>query len=654
MQGNLFVWDYGLLGKGDINWEETARYGWVDGTIWVLFCILTVFCFKRLFSISTLVSTVIVTLQLAYSIFLVIQQPEILEEGKKRASFYSPPEEIFQYSSSQNIIHVILDELQSGVFQEIVEGDYDYYSRMFEGFTFFKETAGSFPTTIMSLPAFMSGKIYKNDVPIRDFIDTIFTGKTVSNTLYENGYEVDLIIPIPWYSKGKYTNSYQIPVPYGESVQLHEARNALFMLELVLFRHSPHFLKKILTSSQFTFSFLGFQNKKTEHYEAERHFAHKAFLTDMTDHMSIGRSRPVYKLIHVTTTHWPAVLNDDCQYAGEVLPWQWENIRVQAKCSLDHFLKLLKKLKMIGVYDDSFIIIQADHGYWHIPESSGQFSLKNVPKKTDTVFKNREYFAQVVCSSNPLLAVKPPRSNGALVYSDAQTQLTDIPATITSFLDLEEGFPGKSVFEIDESVTRERPFHYYDRLNRKGDAYFERMDEYIISGPVSNRNSWRFVKPLSTKEKYQVTKIDFGTKDSGRFMARGWSNKEMEPKENLTYCWALGSSSSLFLSIPKNRRVLLTAKMKSARFTHPQKIGIKIDGARIGSWELTSSAWNWKKPWIWEERSMVIEPNEERPDISWIEFLFSHYRQPDERESRPLAVLFESISLNEFRGVNNK
>ena len=171
--------------------------------------------------------------------------------------------------------------------------------------------------------------------------------------------------------------------------------------------------------------------------------------------MSVKRNEPVYKLIHLTTTHWPAVLNRDCQYKGKILPWTWDNIKVQTKCSFDDFLGLIDKIKNLGIYESSFIILHADHGYWKIPESAKQINLSNQEKHLDGYFlDDNEYFAQIVCSALPLLAIKRPYSKGPLIISEVEAQLTDLPATISSVLKLGEKFNGRSVFEIDRDLER--------------------------------------------------------------------------------------------------------------------------------------------------------------------------------------------------------
>lgn len=642
LQGNILVWDYGVFGKGNVDWTKDAWRGWVDGSLWLILLTLACIFHKRIFRAATLTCTVLILLQMIMLVYTSLQRPEIWNKAYKTAT--APPQEIFEFSTKQNVIHVILDEFQSTVFREIIDGDPEYYKTALEGFTFFEETTGSFPTTVMSLPAVFSGKTYKNDIPIQQFIENVFKEKTIINALYDSGFEIDIAVPSGCYLHGRYTHFYYISVPYGVTKKEYALINSHLMLNLVLFRYLPHFLKKAVYNSQAYLPALNLRRHDIAYIDGARHFAHKDFLQDFIDSSSGGRVEPVYKLIHLTTTHYPAVLSKNCEYAGKILPWRWENIKVQAKCSFDSFLLFLTKLKRLGVYDKALIILQADHGYWKIPESANQIKLKNSDRQIEGNFGcDKEYFAEVVCSSLPLLAVKLPGVSGPLRISEAPTQLIDIPATISSILGLNEEFNGRSVFDVDDNEVRERKFYYYEQLNRQGDDFFRRLDEYLITGSVFDKSSWRLgLAYHSPESSFQVKKIDFGTEEACRFLRLGWGGNESNSKDGTTYCWALGNSASIFISLPKDKIVLLAAHVKALKFVKPQRVTIKVDGKKVGMWEIGSA-------WKWEKHSIVIEPDKGRPNVSIVEFIFSQYYEPDEKVKRPLAVLFESITIKEYR-----
>jgi hypothetical protein len=217
--------------------------------------------------------------------------------------------------------------------------------------------------------------------------------------------------------------------------------------------------------------------------------------------------------------------------------------------------------------------------------------------------------------------------------------LMDIPATISSLLNLRVTFPGKSVFDIRPTDIREREYFYYEWLNENWQSeYLPPLDEYIIRGSVFEKRSWRYSTPLSNKLSSSTEKIIFGSKDAAPFLGYGWSFREAEPtNKDMTFTWALGGAASLNLALPKTQ-VRLTANVRSIFYGDPQIVTVKVDGKVVGSWENTN-------PNNWERHSVLIENNDRRPNISIVEFTFSRFVEPNDKRERRLALLFESITL---------
>jgi phosphoglycerol transferase MdoB-like AlkP superfamily enzyme len=196
------------------------------------------------------------------------------------------------------------------------------------------------------------------------------------------------------------------------------------------------------------------------------------------------------------TTHPPVVVNNECEYI-KGKPSTRENIKIQCKCGLDHFIRFLNKLKKKGIYESSLIILQADHGLGE------KIIMRNMNEQIDKVLSTIEVsLPRIAGSASALMAIKPPYSKGILKISKAQTALTDIPATISALLNMNEKFEGRSVFEIDPNEVRERKFYYYKWKNENWQStYFHRLDEFIIKGSLFDRSSWEFASTYYPPEK---------------------------------------------------------------------------------------------------------------------------------------------------------
>ena len=629
VQGNILVWKYGLLDGQGIDWSQNVWRGWIDGALWIVLLVLACVFSRRVSKIAGLACVVLLSLQLVTLSYSAIYKPEIWKE-KKLPAPVSAPKEIFEFSSSKNVIHIMLDAFQSDLFEEIIATDPSYYKSGMDGFTFFREATGAFATTYMSVPATFSGKYYRNHVPMKEFVKRTLNGKTIVNALYGNGYDVDLVHIASMYAQGLYSNIYFIPMAYGGNKRQDEKANSALMMDLALFRLTPHFIKKLIYNNQLWMIQSLFGSQKGSGFIQ---LSHKAFLEDLIANMDVKRQKPVYKFIHLVTTHPPNIMNEDCEFSGKVLPYTREYFLIQDKCALNDIIGFLDRLKSLGIYDTSLIILQADTGV-------------GLPVK-----KMRNYGPQIKgrCPPNlignalPLLVIKPPYSKGPLKISNAQVMLTDIPATISSVLALNDDFPGDSVFQVNPDENRERRYYHYKWRHEHWQAeYLPILHEYLIKGSVFDGDSWsiglRYLQP-SLHGSFLTRKIGFGTPSASKFLLDGWSSDEKDSKEGLTFNWALGNSASIFLSLPKDEVVVLTANVKTLKFVKPQRVTIKVDGKEIGMWEIGSA-------WKWEKHSIVIEPDEHRPDVSVVDFVFSEYYEPDERVKRPLAVLFESITLN--------
>ena len=183
-------------------------------------------------------------------------------------------------------------------------------------------------------------------------------------------------------------------------------------------------------------------------YTNTLYFSHREFLQDLIDNMSVNRTKPCYKYIHLMNAHGPPVVTQDCEYAGGVIPWSRENVTNLQRCSLDHVIEFLTKLKSLGIYESSLIIISADHG------RGTSIKMQNEDKQLDGYPDLNLIAGQAL----PLMAIKLPNGEGPLKISNLQTQIKDLPATVSALLKLNEEFEGRSMFDGDMSEIPERKF----------------------------------------------------------------------------------------------------------------------------------------------------------------------------------------------------
>jgi len=86
------------------------------------------------------------------------------------------------------VIHIVLDELQTDVF----EGILDAHARSsLDGFVLYRDTLGPFPTTHFEIPALLSGQRFQSTptLTLEEVWSSLLGGETLPSVLADHGYE---------------------------------------------------------------------------------------------------------------------------------------------------------------------------------------------------------------------------------------------------------------------------------------------------------------------------------------------------------------------------------------------------------------------------------------------------------------------------------
>jgi len=561
LQGNFLVWDYGVLDGNLIKWEGYKWQGWVDISLWLLLLILITKYNRKIYKGAAYISLMLIFLQSTIFLFSYTATPSTYVPKSKYIS--TSLENLVNYSSSLNIIHIIFDSLQTDVFEEVVREN--KMETALDGFVLFKENLTVSSTTTFSIPTIFSGKAYQHNVLLSSYIQETFTEKSFLKSLSQAGYEINLVPSIELPAKYA-TNYYRIPIVYGPSNAESRMSEAAFLMDLVLFRHVPHFLKIFVYNFQH-WSILPIFSPKT----GVGHFHHKSFFVDYIDGIKITNLPKAYHFIHLMPPHSPYVTKENCECAVEILPATRDNYKTEIKCILKLFIRLLEKLKDLNIYDSSFIVLQADHGAG-FPIGTVDKPVTNNNPKTP----NPHILGRAVA----LLCIKPQNSRGPLHLSLAKTNVADVAATILEAAGLENHTDGISAFAIDPTANRER---WYDRVDRV----------FKVVGGTYDIQSWHDM--TSTLPARHLTaglyswggKIEFGFMGNAQpYQTHGWSL----PEDGFT--WTEGKSASLTMPIAQAPsavvlKVNLMAFLVSGKLPR-QRVLIEVNGEEVGQWKLNS------------------------------------------------------------------
>ena len=484
-QGTFLVWDYGVLDGSPIHWLEGWWRGAIDTSLWLLVLLGTYLGYRRFERPVILAAAASFLIQLVALLPALFSSEAVAANGEARVLDRGAYAAMSQFSSNGNVLHIVMDGFQSDIFSEIVaDPEYDWIADTLTGFTFFDQHTGTFPYTQMTIPLIVSGKTYRNEVPIDDFTAAAMRGDTILNAAAAAGYEIDIASQaalVSVYSMGEFTNRYDIPANRHTARRHFIAADAIRLADLSLFRVTPHFLKAYIYQDDLWFLQSLFRDAS---YLQMRYFAELDFLGDMAANIQVVREVPVYKLFHLMLSHRPTVGNANCEFDG-VLRTNRANVRNQARCGLIGVVRLLQAMKESGIYDRSLIVLMADHGAWVGAKSY-----------SDRYHQNKDKAGRLApgmaAMALPVLAVKPAGASDPFRVSPAPTSIGDVATTISELLRLEANFGGHNVYGIDEDAARTRIFYDYAYgKNTRNPGYLWVMAEYEINGSPLDPDAWR-------------------------------------------------------------------------------------------------------------------------------------------------------------------
>jgi hypothetical protein len=580
-QGNLWNASYGVLAGQDQNLREHAWRGPYELAAWGAVVVASVVFFRRLSRVAPFASLTFLAVQAAAGGFMATEAATAAQ-----ARWVEPPPDVFRFSSTRNVIHVVLDEFQSDVFNDIFEQDRAALDRQFSGFQYFADHAGSFPTTSFSMPAMLAGREYRNEKPAPDFVREAFRESSVFAKVAQAGYEVDAVSIVPldafeqWLGPEAAPNwkgsRFRIRKPYVSRQDYREV-SARQLLELSFFRHVPHAAKALSVGHPDVFYRPIWMDRTESPAQARIHEASNsaAFLEQFIGVMTADRDRPVYKLLHVGVPHRPIVLDRECRFVG-LTDMSRESYTDQSRCAVRLVASLLDRTRALGIYDSSLIIVSSDHGTDLEPLGFGgtSESLSLVPGPSTV------RLPAIASTAKAVMLIKRPNRTGPMTVSYAPTSHIDLPSTILDALGLAGGSPEGLMFRRDPQEPRTRVFGMYNPFIRFPNEYLDRLDVLTLDGRVLDAAAWNVRRLIWRPDlRLESRNVDFGPRSGNYYLGPGWSleRRESAGGSEITFVQALTHRAIISTSLP-TRAVGLILRASSRSATGPLAIRASIDG----------------------------------------------------------------------------
>jgi len=565
IEGYVLYPDYGPLDGRIIDWDSWLTWGYIDILIWII--VLIIFGYLNVYIIKYLnrASLIIISIILVSISFNYIKYSS---ENLSDYSFdYNP---IANFSRKQNIIVILLDEIQSDIFYELLN-EHKIINKVFNGFTYYPDTVAGYGFTVPSIPLMFTGQYYDNSQPFSEYVNRSYSERSITKHLIDNNYRVDLF---PKFLDLNYLKSKKIAhniIRRGELFDFDQGiQQSSNLINLALFKISPHIFRKHIYNNYIFFLSNNKKKKRTTSRHIDYWYQDIDFVRKIEAKSKVVYKKPAFKFFHLRGAHVPWIYdaNGDIVEENELT-----GSRKNYKDHLLHTLKLtsdiLKKFHEIGIYDSSLIYILSDHG-------TGRSYGTRV--NLDTRYKNIDNTENstipyiIKARAIPLFMKKKPYSKGELKISNNPISTSEFPQILIKDLKLDS-----YNYKYTPRGKNLRRFFYYNTIFAKK-GYLPPMFEFYINGDSWLDSSWEGPSKVYTdKGKYDsLFSIEFNKIPK-------CLNKVDEEIQNDLFIFSYKKETDYILKIKKKieNQILLVVSFKVSEEINNTNIDIFINVNKI-------------------------------------------------------------------------
>ncbi len=366
-------------------------------------------------------------------------------------------ENFYSLSNNKNILVIGFDALQGNFIEEVLEEN-PAYKQLFDGFTYFSDTISISPTSLLSIASTLEGKI-PSPIQNKDYKEN---AKRVSENNFVNDARlanfktsvfpsmVNLCKLAP--NDNCFTIAHDVTKKHILKINTEDS-----LLKLSLIRYIPSDLLQLIDKEIYNIfkpntkdTIKAIMRDKSSNIVGFSYLTYKSLI----DKLSVKTSSPVIKFQHYIFTHVPITFDENCKFIGigkGKTRQTKKNAKKEIKCALDSYIELVKKLKNLGVYDNTLIIFTSDHGYGPNINSVKQ-TYKEKPYFANTT---NEIIAFSASQYNAHIFYKNFKKKGDLIIKEEPRSLLDIRATLCKYFTACDPAQLDGI-SLDEDITYDR------------------------------------------------------------------------------------------------------------------------------------------------------------------------------------------------------
>lgn len=443
IQGNFLIGNLPPLDGSEIDWGAYTSDNIITLAICLVLAAALIFAMIK-FGLGKLVTyaagiSIAVFVLMNVSLVTTAAQTDPFE---KKTDFISAANGFNGASSDKNFFILMVDSQSAAEFTQVISSE-EQFAHAFDDFTYYTDALSVFAYTRDSVPFVLTGHLNRNEEDFSSYSKRAFNDSGLFRALDEKGYDIRIYdTEIVWYGEKKF----QIKNDVGDNeVELKFGKFFEQEMRYVWFKYLPYALKKAT----------GIENLDFNSCIEKFNWRNDVLYNEFNEVPELSKSSGAqFRFIHVEGAHVPLDMDENFNRIEHGTYLQ----KTTATAKL--IAAFIERLKENGVYDNSVIVILADHGYQPAQGKPENYILSRY---------------------NSILLIKGMGERHDLVYSDKPVSFLDLPQAYNDLLDgkqSEELFP-------EAEYPRTRTVIWYEYCKE------EYMVEYQTDGKATEWDKFR-------------------------------------------------------------------------------------------------------------------------------------------------------------------
>jgi hypothetical protein len=475
VQGNFFNTDIGELAGSPIPWHDYSAAALINTCICLVIIALPFILYwlnrKLGKGILIFVPLLIIAMQ-SVALIADFSSDDLIDQ---RQTSYLSREGLYEVADKDNIFVIIIDSFDQQYWDDLQAKEPSFFKGQFDGFVEFDNNTSVYSDTWPSAINMLTQARYVFDYPGEEFLAQAWANDTFLPTLHdEGGYAIKI------YTDEHY--AYNDATEMGGIVEnvenatmvVNRAAASQHLLELSLFRYLPYVFKPFFWMPP---DALAYDSYRDGSYGIFMTYDDPGFYRGLkTERLSVTPGKKDFVFYHLNGVHEPYDLSEDVVRQEELTDQE-----TVAKAELNIVFEFMDQLKELGLYQDSTIIITADHG---VPADG----------------RDAGWTHEVLEPDHPILLVKPSgNADTPMTLNHAPVSSDNMHATVLAAAGVDHTAFGPTYFEVDENSAGERDFFFAVRHPREGSYYIQ---QFVITGDAKDFANWHEVRRIPIKYWY--------------------------------------------------------------------------------------------------------------------------------------------------------